>query len=185
MEAFNKKIVCNLPFFGFNRDSDSGFPTSWKGDGGAKKTGILENVVAIFGLHVASLSLIVCVSGRACLLYSTHLNENESTILTFYHQWIYFSLILQVATAGNFNVIPDSVTIGGTFRAFSKESLMQLKQRIEDVWLAKKQWLACPSYPHLEGSSIGNCNSCWPCDLGHVQINPLTFGNHHALGFVD
>ncbi|KAL3528658.1 hypothetical protein ACH5RR_007980 [Cinchona calisaya] len=34
---------------------------------------------------------------------------------------------------GAFNVIPDSVTIGGTFRAFSKESLMQLKQRIEEV----------------------------------------------------
>ncbi|CAL5438145.1 unnamed protein product [Camellia sinensis] len=32
-----------------------------------------------------------------------------------------------------FNVIPDSVIIGGTFRAFSKESLMQLKQRIEEV----------------------------------------------------
>lgn len=34
---------------------------------------------------------------------------------------------------GAFNVIPDSVTIGGTFRAFSKESFMQLKQRIEEV----------------------------------------------------
>ncbi|CAM8904785.1 unnamed protein product [Rhodiola kirilowii] len=34
---------------------------------------------------------------------------------------------------GAFNVIPDSVTIGGTFRAFSKESFMYLKQRIEQV----------------------------------------------------
>lgn len=34
---------------------------------------------------------------------------------------------------GAFNVIPDSVTIGGTFRAFSKQSFMQLKQRIEEV----------------------------------------------------
>lgn len=34
---------------------------------------------------------------------------------------------------GAFNVIPDSVTIGGTFRAFSRESFMQLKQRIEEV----------------------------------------------------
>ncbi|XP_043706158.1 IAA-amino acid hydrolase ILR1-like 4 [Telopea speciosissima] len=32
-----------------------------------------------------------------------------------------------------FNVIPDAVTIGGTFRAFSKESFMHLKQRIEEV----------------------------------------------------
>lgn len=34
---------------------------------------------------------------------------------------------------GAFNVIPDSVTIGGTFRAFSKESFFQLKERIEEV----------------------------------------------------
>ena len=32
-----------------------------------------------------------------------------------------------------FNVIPDSVTIGGTFRAFSKQSFMQLRHRIEEV----------------------------------------------------
>ncbi|XP_057772278.1 IAA-amino acid hydrolase ILR1-like 4 isoform X1 [Salvia miltiorrhiza] len=32
-----------------------------------------------------------------------------------------------------FNVIPDSVTIGGTFRAFSSKSLLHLKQRIEQV----------------------------------------------------
>jgi IAA-amino acid hydrolase len=32
-----------------------------------------------------------------------------------------------------YNVIPDSVTIGGTFRAFSKQSFNQLKQRIEQV----------------------------------------------------
>lgn len=34
---------------------------------------------------------------------------------------------------GAFNVIPDSVTIGGTFRAFSKETFSQLKQRIQEV----------------------------------------------------
>jgi len=34
---------------------------------------------------------------------------------------------------GAFNVIPDKVTIGGTFRAFSKERLEQLAQRIEQV----------------------------------------------------
>jgi acetylornithine deacetylase/succinyl-diaminopimelate desuccinylase-like protein len=49
------------------------------------------------------------------------------------------SINLQVVTVakfqggGAFNVIPDSVTIGGTFRAFSKESIAQLKQRIEEV----------------------------------------------------
>ena len=50
---------------------------------------------------------------------------------------------LQVVTVakfqggGAFNVIPDSVTIGGTFRAFSKESFMQLRYRIEEVWKLK------------------------------------------------
>lgn len=34
---------------------------------------------------------------------------------------------------GAFNVIPDSVTIGGTFRAFSNESFVQLAKRIEEV----------------------------------------------------
>lgn len=33
------------------------------------------------------------------------------------------------------NVIPDSVTIGGTCRTFSKESFIQLKRRIEEVYL--------------------------------------------------
>ncbi|KAI3514511.1 hypothetical protein L1887_12969 [Cichorium endivia] len=32
-----------------------------------------------------------------------------------------------------FNVIPDSATIGGTFRAFSKNGFIQLKQRIKEV----------------------------------------------------
>lgn len=47
--------------------------------------------------------------------------------------------VFQVVTVGKFqgggafNVIPDSVTIGGTFRAFLKESFNQLKQRIEEV----------------------------------------------------
>lgn len=48
-------------------------------------------------------------------------------------------MFLQVVTVakfqggGAFNVIPDYVTIGGTFRAFSKKSFMQLRQRIEEV----------------------------------------------------
>lgn len=35
---------------------------------------------------------------------------------------------------GAFNVIPDSVTIGGTFRAFLKDSMIQLQQRIKEVY---------------------------------------------------
>lgn len=53
--------------------------------------------------------------------------------------WVGPCFVLQVVTVGKFqgggafNVIPDSVTIGGTFRAFLKESFNQLKQRIEEV----------------------------------------------------
>ncbi|GJV88762.1 IAA-amino acid hydrolase ILR1-like protein 4, partial [Tanacetum coccineum] len=48
-------------------------------------------------------------------------------------------LVSQVVTVakfqggGAFNVIPDDVTIGGTFRAFSKEGFTKLKRRIEEV----------------------------------------------------
>ncbi|XP_066309516.1 IAA-amino acid hydrolase ILR1-like 2 [Miscanthus floridulus] len=38
---------------------------------------------------------------------------------------------------GAFNVIPDSVTIGGTFRCFSSQGFMRLKRRIEDVIVAQ------------------------------------------------
>ncbi|KAI3789765.1 hypothetical protein L2E82_02569 [Cichorium intybus] len=44
---------------------------------------------------------------------------------------------------GAFNVIPDSVTIGGTFRAFSKESFMHLKQRIEEVIIGQATVQRC------------------------------------------
>uniref|UniRef100_A0ACD5XE15 Uncharacterized protein n=1 Tax=Avena sativa TaxID=4498 RepID=A0ACD5XE15_AVESA len=44
---------------------------------------------------------------------------------------------------GAFNVIPDSVTIGGTFRAFSKESFDRLKQRIQEVIVAQASVQRC------------------------------------------
>lgn len=39
--------------------------------------------------------------------------------------------MVQAGTA--LNVIPDSVTIAGTFRAFSKKSFNALRDRIEEV----------------------------------------------------
>ncbi|KAJ1420265.1 Peptidase M20 [Sesbania bispinosa] len=57
-----------------------------------------------------------------------------------------------------FNVIPDSVTIGGTFRAFARESFNNVKQRIEEVIIKQAGVHRCnatvdffdeehPSYP--------------------------------------
>lgn len=41
--------------------------------------------------------------------------------------------VAQFEGSDAFNVIPDSVTIGGTFRALRPESFRQLKERIEQV----------------------------------------------------
>ncbi|XP_059633054.1 IAA-amino acid hydrolase ILR1-like 4 [Cornus florida] len=143
------------------------FQPAEEGGGGAKKmieAGVLENIDAIFGLHVSKRFPIGAVAtrpgpllagsgffeavisgkgGHAAIPQHTidpiiaasnvivslqHLVSREADPLD--------SQVVTVAKiqgGGAFNVIPDSVTITGTFRAFSKESLMQLKQRIKEV----------------------------------------------------
>ncbi|KAK4269277.1 hypothetical protein QN277_022458 [Acacia crassicarpa] len=143
------------------------FQPAEEGGAGAKKVldaGALENVSAIFGLHIdPSLpigevgsrsgpflagsgffeAVISGKGGHAAIPQHTidpilaasnvivslqHLVSREADPLD--------SQVVTVAKfqgGGAFNVIPDSVTIGGTFRAFSKESFMQLRQRIEQV----------------------------------------------------
>ncbi|GMP93122.1 hypothetical protein CsSME_00043087 [Camellia sinensis var. sinensis] len=143
------------------------FQPAEEGGGGAKimlEVGILENVDAIFGLHVSSRFPIGTVAGRSgpvlagsgffeavisgkgghaaipqhtidpilaasnVVVSLQHLVSREADPLD--------SQVVTVAKfqgGGAFNVIPDAVTIGGTFRAFSKESLIQLKQRIQEV----------------------------------------------------
>ncbi|KAI7996028.1 IAA-amino acid hydrolase ILR1-like 4 [Camellia lanceoleosa] len=82
------------------------------------EVGILENIDAIFGLYVSfPISTVVGRSGPV-------LAGNG-----FFEAVI----VAKFKGGGAFNVIPDSVTIGGTFKAFSKESLMPLKQRIQEV----------------------------------------------------
>ncbi|KAF5183314.1 N-acetyldiaminopimelate deacetylase [Thalictrum thalictroides] len=143
------------------------FQPAEEGGGGAKKmvdAGALENVDAIFGLHVSTDTPIGTVTSRPGPLLAgsgffeaiisgkgghaaipqhsidpilaasnvivslQHLVSREADPLD--------SQVVTVAKfqgGGAFNVIPDSVTIAGTFRAFSQESFMQLKQRIEEV----------------------------------------------------
>ncbi|KAM7265910.1 hypothetical protein ACFE04_003593 [Oxalis oulophora] len=36
----------------------------------------------------------------------------------------------------SFNIIPDSATISGTFRAFNKKSFLALRERIEEVTIS-------------------------------------------------
>ncbi|CAL9085577.1 unnamed protein product [Musa textilis] len=153
------------------------FQPAEEGGGGAKKmieAGIVENVDAIFGFHVAVdipvgtvasrpgpimagsgffEAVISGKGGHAAIPQHTidpilaasnivvslqHLVSREADPLD--------SQVVTVAKfqgGGAFNVIPDSVTIGGTFRAFTKESFYQLKQRIEEVIVAQASVQRC------------------------------------------
>ncbi|MED6198709.1 IAA-amino acid hydrolase ILR1-like 4, partial [Stylosanthes scabra] len=135
--------------------------------GGAKKiveSRALENVTAIFGLHVTSKFPIGEVASRKDLVYASSgffeatitgkgghaaipqhsidpILAASNAIISLQHLVSREAdpLDSQVVTVarfqgGNaFNVIPDTVTIGGTFRAFSKHGYMQLRHRIEQV----------------------------------------------------
>ncbi|XP_058074003.1 IAA-amino acid hydrolase ILR1-like 1 [Magnolia sinica] len=153
------------------------FQPAEEGGGGAQKmieAGVLENVKAIFGLHVSTdvaagmvasrpgpvmagsgffEAVISGKGGHAAIPQHTidpilaasnvivslqHLVSREADPLD--------SQVVTVAKfqgGGAFNVIPDSVTIGGTFRAFSKESFLQLKQRIEEVIIGQAAVQRC------------------------------------------
>lgn len=143
------------------------FQPAEEGGGGAKvmmDEGALENIEAIFGLHLApNLPAGVAASRPGHLLAGSGMFESiitgkgghaalpqhavdpilaASNVVSSLQHLISREadpLDAQVVTVakfqggGAFNVIPDSVTIGGTFRAFSKQTLLQLKQRIEEV----------------------------------------------------
>ncbi|XP_076888054.1 IAA-amino acid hydrolase ILR1-like 4 [Bidens hawaiensis] len=153
------------------------FQPAEEGGGGAIKvveSGVLENVKAIFGLHVSPALPLGQVSSKSGTLLAgsgffeavitgrgghaaipqhsidpilaasnvvvslQHLVSREADPLD--------SQVVTVAKfqgGGAFNVIPDSVTIGGTFRAFTKESFMQLKQRIEEVIIGQATVQRC------------------------------------------
>ncbi|KAL8093980.1 IAA-amino acid hydrolase ILR1-like 4 [Apium graveolens] len=143
------------------------FQPAEEGGAGAKKMlddGALENVEAIFGLHVSSSHPIGKVASRpGPILAASGFFEAvisgkgghaaipqhtidpilaaSNVIVSLQHLVSREAdpLDSQVVTVGKFqgggayNVIPDSVTIGGTFRAFSKESFEKLKWRITEV----------------------------------------------------
>ncbi|KAL5973007.1 IAA-amino acid hydrolase ILR1-like 4 [Asimina triloba] len=154
------------------------FQPAEEGCGGAQRmmeARVLENVEAIFGLHVYTGLPIGVVSSRAgaimagsgffeavvigkgghaaipqhaidpilaasnIIISLQHLVSREADPLD--------SQVVTIAKfqgGGAFNVIPDSVTIGGTFRAFSKESFSQLRNRIEEVLTAIAMWSPRP-----------------------------------------
>ncbi|KAK3164566.1 hypothetical protein QOZ80_1AG0021220 [Eleusine coracana subsp. coracana] len=137
------------------------FQPAEEGGAGAKKmieAGAIENIDAIFGLHVADVvpvgvlasrpgpimagsgffeAVISGKGGHAALPHHTiDPILAASNVIVSLQQLVSREadpLDSQVITVGKFqgggafNVIPDSVTIGGTFRAFLKESFNQLK----------------------------------------------------------
>ncbi|XP_057455274.1 IAA-amino acid hydrolase ILR1-like 4 [Lotus japonicus] len=145
------------------------FQPAEEGGAGAKRildSGALENVSAIFGLHMAPTPLLqvgeaasrsgpvmagsghfeAIISGRGGHAAIPHSTIDPvlaaSSVIISLQQLVsreadpLDSEVVTVATfqgGGAFNVIPDYVTIGGTFRAFSRESLEHLKHRIEQV----------------------------------------------------
>ncbi|KAL6996387.1 IAA-amino acid hydrolase ILR1-like 4, variant 2 [Sarracenia purpurea var. burkii] len=153
------------------------FQPAEEGGGGAKKmvdAGVLENVEAIFGLHVSpGLPIGEVTSKPGPLLAGSGFFEAvisgkgghaaipqhsidpilaaSNVIVSLQHLVSREAdpLDSQVVTVAKFqgggalNVIPDSVTIGGTFRAFSKESFMQLRQRIEEVIIGQATVQRC------------------------------------------
>ncbi|XVE51983.1 hypothetical protein DITRI_Ditri02bG0083400 [Diplodiscus trichospermus] len=143
------------------------FQPAEEGGAGAKKIvdeGVLENVDAIFGLHVAPDQLVGTVGSRPGVLLAGSSSFDAviigvgghgagpqfaidpvvaaSNVVVSLQQIIsreadpLDSLVVTVAKFRGgeaFNVIPDSVPIGGTLRAFSREGLVQLQQRVEEV----------------------------------------------------
>ncbi|GMI77952.1 IAA-ALANINE RESISTANT 3, JASMONIC ACID RESPONSIVE 3 [Hibiscus trionum] len=164
------------------------FQPAEEGGGGAKKmldAGVLDNVDAIFGLHVAhdkpigtvaskpgpllagSGSFNAVISGRgghaALPQHSIDPILAASNVIVSLQQLVSREadpLDSQVVTVAKFqggkafNVIPDSVTIGGTFRAFSKASLMQLKQRIEAVIQGQAAVQRCNATVDFHGKPV-------------------------------
>ncbi|CAL0332412.1 unnamed protein product [Lupinus luteus] len=153
------------------------FQPAEEGGGGAKKivdVGALENISAIFGLHVAPHVPLGEVASRSgpigagSSLFEARISGKgghaaiphhaidpilaaSNVIVSLQHLVSREAdpLDSQVVTVGKiqgggaFNVIPDSVTIGGTVRAFTKESMMQLRRRIEQVIIGQAAVQRC------------------------------------------
>ncbi|XP_004486799.1 IAA-amino acid hydrolase ILR1-like 4 [Cicer arietinum] len=179
------------------------FQPAEEGAGGAKKVvdaGVLENVSAIFGLHVNHNLRLGEVASRSGPLFAgsgffeaiisgkgghaaipqhsidpilaasnvivslQHIVSREADPLD--------SQVVTVAKfqgGGAFNVIPDSVTIGGTFRVFSDKSLKQLRSRIEQVITGQ--------------AAVHRCNATVSFLEEEMGLSPPTINNGGLHGY--
>ncbi|KAF0916733.1 hypothetical protein E2562_011576 [Oryza meyeriana var. granulata] len=102
--------------------------------------GFFEAVVTGKGGHAAiphgSVDPVVAASSVVLALQSLVSREAdplEAQVVT----------VTRFRAGGAFNVIPESVTIGGTFRVFSNEGFLRLKRRIEEVIVAQSAVHRC------------------------------------------
>ncbi|CAL5195577.1 unnamed protein product [Lathyrus oleraceus] len=168
------------------------FQPAEEGSGGARKiveSGVLQNVTAIFGLHIAPELPVGEVASRSGPIlagggrfeakisgkggHAAIPHHSIDPILAASNGIISLQQLVsreadpldtQVVTVAKFqggstfNVIPDYVTIGGTYRAFSKQSFDQLRLRIEQIIVGQAAVHRCnatvdfldevkPSYP--------------------------------------
>ncbi|KAI3934850.1 hypothetical protein MKW92_020945 [Papaver armeniacum] len=171
------------------------FPTCRRRSRGSKRmieAGALQNIEAIFALHVTARTRAGFLSSRpgpilaGCGMFEAVISGKgghaaipqhtidpilaASNIILSLQQLVSREadpLDSQVVTVakfhgdGAFNVIPDSVTIGGTFRALSKESLVKLMRRIEEVIVAQ--------------AAVNRCNAT--VDFFADDLYPVTYNN--------
>ncbi|KAJ9172092.1 hypothetical protein P3X46_015375 [Hevea brasiliensis] len=174
-------------------------PAEEQGQGakGMIEEGVLDNVEAIFGLHLAQRYptgvvasrpeefLAGCGSFKAKISgkggHAANPQQSIDPILAASASVISLqqivsretdpldSQVVSVATihgGSAFNVIPDSATIGGTFRAFSKKNFHALKERIEEVIKGQAAVHRCSS----EIDFTGNENPTIPPTINDAKI---------------
>ncbi|KAF3975739.1 hypothetical protein CMV_001030 [Castanea mollissima] len=141
-------------------------PAEERGEGAKDmiKEGVLENVEAIFGLHLVQRYPVGVVASRpgeflaGCGSFKAKISGKgghaaipqqsidpilavSTSVISLQNivsreidpldSQVVSVAIIQGGTA--FNIIPESATIAGTFRAFSKKSFLSLRERIEEV----------------------------------------------------
>ncbi|KAL7187267.1 hypothetical protein ACSBR1_037349 [Camellia fascicularis] len=167
------------------------------------EAGILENVDAIFGLHISSRFPIGKVTGmsgpilagrgffeavisgkRGHAAISQHTIDpilaTANIIVSLQHlvsceadpldSQVVTMVKFQEGGAFAFNVILDSITIGGAFRAFSKESLVQLKQQIEEVITRQMAMQRCNAIVNFDDKPL------YPSTVNNKELHRY-FGN--------
>ncbi|KAF5778115.1 putative peptidase M20, bacterial exopeptidase dimerization domain-containing protein [Helianthus annuus] len=160
-------------------------PAEERGEGAKEmiKEGVLENVEAIFGLHLvlSSDSGVVAtkpgefLAGCGCFKAVIHgkggdaaiPQDSVNPILAVSASIISLQHIVSreadpldtpvvsvaiVEGGSELNVIPDSVSMAGTYRAFSKKTFYALGERIKEVIKAQASVYGCSSVVDLEGN---------------------------------